>query len=131
MPGLLCFSDVCLEAKSSLKDLACTLTTHCQCWIHVPYLPGPAVARQVIVPCCHVIFAQVVALNWWGIYGYVWMAFKGTDSPSQQSDFTPHLPGELRSKCLGSCFQSNQPDFWLFSNTVIGIKLESLKEIWC
>lgn len=69
MPGLLCFSDMCLAAKSSLKDLACTLTTHCQCWIHVPYLPGPAVARQVIVPCCHVIFAQVVALNWWGSMG--------------------------------------------------------------
>lgn len=47
MPGLLWYSDVCLEAKSGLEDLAFALTTTCP-------TPRPSAAGQV--SCCCVIF---------------------------------------------------------------------------
>lgn len=70
MPGLLWYSDVCLEAKSGLEDLAFALTTACP-------TPRPSAAGQV--SCCCVIFTggstQLVASRGWGDFG-------GTDSPS-------------------------------------------------
>lgn len=51
-----CGTDVCLEAKSGLEDLAFALTTACP-------TPWPDAAGQV--SCCYVIFGQVVALSWW------------------------------------------------------------------
>lgn len=41
--------------------------TSCVCQCCEPPPPGPAVARWVSISCCcHVIFAQVAALSWWG-----------------------------------------------------------------
>lgn len=84
MTGLLQFCDVGLEAKSSLEYLACTLTTHvCQCCVPLP----------LWTCCCHVIFALVTALSWWGsISRCEWPSEALTPPPTPQPAIRFYLP---------------------------------------
>lgn len=70
MPGLLWYSDVCLEAKSGLEDLAFALTTACP-------TPGPTLQGRSAAAASSFTGGsiQLVASRGWGDFG-------GTDSPS-------------------------------------------------
>lgn len=111
--------DVCLEAKSSRRSSMCTdqplLPDAC------PHLPGPDVAWQVSCCCCHVIFAQVAALSWWGPVGRC--------GDLQRHWPQPAIRAQKKVFWFGSCFELNQAAFWLFPNTVIVKKLEPLRHV--